>query len=285
MERLLRLDRRVIFACVFLGVVVPLLVEFHLPIGATPPVQAVYDALERQVEAKQRPLVLVCFSYGASTEPEMQPMARALLRHLFGRNARVLAMCLWPEAPGMAQEALQTTAAEFGRVYGRDYVFLGYKPGASSVILNMGQSFADTFPADASGTRVDSLEVTRSIRNLGSVDLVIDLAAGDSVEYWWIPYGQEKFGFPLVAGCTAVMAPDLYPFLQSGQLTGVVGGLAGAAEYESLVGSPGAATAGMRAQSVTHVIIVLFVLGGNAGYLVTRRRHGMRREREGAGER
>ena len=70
------------------------------------------------------------------------------------------------------------------------------------------------------------------------------------------------------------MSPDLYPFLQSRQLVGLLGGLAGAAEYEALLGLPGSATAGMEPQSVTHVIIILFILLGNTVYFTTRRRGG-----------
>lgn len=276
MASLLSLDRRVIFVFVFLGVALPLLIDFHLPINPTGPVQAVYDTVDRVAGSHEEPVVLMCFSYGASTEPEMQPMAEALLRHAFRRNMKVVAMCLWPEAPGLAQEALDITASEYGRSYGTDYAFVGYKPGTFSVIMNMGQSFSDAFPLDAWGARVDTLALTRSIQTLADFDLVVDLAAGDSIEYWWIPYGQEKFGFPFAAGCTAVMAPDLYPFLQSGQLQGVIGGLAGAAEYESLIGRVGDATAGMRAQSITHLIIILFVLFGNVAYFVGRRRAGTR---------
>ena len=103
-------------------------------------------------------------------------------------------------------------------------------------------------------------------------DLVFDLAAGDSIEFWWIPYGQGKYKIPFAAGCTAVMAPDLFPFFQSGQLRGFLGGLVGAAEYEKLVELPGTATAGMSAQSVTHLIIALFIILGNAGYFLVRRR-------------
>ena len=68
------------------------------------------------------------------------------------------------------------------------------------------------------------------------------------------------------------MAPDLYPFLQSGQMKGLLGGLAGAAEYEALVGAPGLGTTGMQPQSVTHLIIILFILVGNTVYFITRRR-------------
>lgn len=271
MQRLMNIDRRIIFVLVFLGVAIPLLVDFYLPIKPTSTVQAVYDEIER-VAAIDEGTVLLSFSYGASTEPEMQPMARSLVRHCFSRDIKVVAICLWPEAPGLAQEVLQTTAAEFGKTYGVDYAFMGYKPGNYSVILNMGQDFHDAFSRDAWGARSNTLPLTRDIRSLRDFDFVFDLAAGDSIEFWWIPFGQEKFGFPFAGGCTAVMAPDLFPFLQSRQLIGLIGGLAGAAEYEILMDRRDSATEAMRAQSITHVIIIAFILFGNAVFFLTRRR-------------
>jgi hypothetical protein len=138
--------------------------------------------------------------------------------------------------------------------------------------MNMGQEVHSAFPNDAWGTATSALPLMQRVHTFSDVDLVFDLAAGDSIEFWWIPYGQEKYRFPFAGGCTAVMAPDLFPFLQSGQLRGLLGGLAGAAEYEGLIGHPGSATTGMRAQSVTHLIIVAFILIGNAAYFASRRR-------------
>jgi len=267
-QKLLDIDRRIIFVLVFVAVAVPLLAGMVMPITPTKEVQAAYDEIEKRAAGD---VVLVSFSYGASTVPEMQPMARAILRHAFRRELKIVAICLWPEATGLAQEVLEDMAAEFELQYGVDYTFMGYKPGNFSVILNMGQDFHSAFPQDNWGAKADELELTRPLRSLKDFDLVFDLAAGDSIEFWWIPYGQEKFGFPFAAGCTAVMAPDLYPFLDSGQLNGLLGGLAGAAEYETLVNHPGTASKGMSAQSFAHLIIVAFVIIGNAAYFVSRR--------------
>ena len=52
------------------------------------------------------------------------------------------------------------------------------------------------------------------------------------------------------------------------------GGLAGAAEYESLIRHPGTATEGMRPQSVTPLILIAFILFGNAMYFLHRRSTG-----------
>ena len=119
--------------------------------------------------------------------------------------------------------------------------------------------------------RADSLEITRKIHTLKDFSFVFDFAAGNTIDEVWIPYGQEKYKFPLGGGCTAVIAPDLFPYLQSKQLVGLIGGLAGAAEYESLIERSGAAITGMRPQSVTHVIIIAFIVLGNIMYFLHRR--------------
>ncbi|MSR81603.1 MAG: hypothetical protein EXS58_01570 [Candidatus Latescibacteria bacterium] len=263
------LDRRIIFLCVFLGVAIPLLLPFSLPVNITPPVEAVYHQVERI--AAEKGTVLLSFDYGPGSEAELQPMARAVLRHCFSRQIKVVAICLWPDAPGLAQEVLQATAAESGMRYGVDYAYMGYKPGGASVVLNMGQEFRNAFAQDARGVSADSLAVLRGIHSLRDFGLVFDLAAGSTIDQVWIPYGQEKYRFVLAAGCTAVMAPDLFPFLQSGQMAGLIAGLAGAAEYEKLVGRLDSATAGMQAQSITHLVIIAFIVLGNILYFLARR--------------
>ena len=88
---------------------------------------------------------------------------------------------------------------------------------------------------------------------------------------------QSRFHVILVAGCTAVSAPEYYPYYQSGQLVGLLGGLAGAAEYEKLVDVTGTATRGMDAQSLGHLAIILFIIIGNVLYFRSRRAGGRTR--------
>ena len=108
---------------VFLGVAVPLLAGIYLPITPADEVQDAYDQIEK-LEAGD--IALMSFSFGASTVPEMLPMARAVLSHAFSRDIKVVAICLWPEAPGITQQVLDEMAAEFDLEYGVDYAFRGY---------------------------------------------------------------------------------------------------------------------------------------------------------------
>ena len=101
--------------------------------------------------------------------------------------------------------------------------------------------------------------------------MVIDITGSALFEYW-IMFAYQKHGCKVGAGVTAVTATDAYPFLQAGQLVGLPGGLSGAAEYEELVGKPDAARAGMDAQSIVHVLILLLILLGNITYFALRRK-------------
>jgi hypothetical protein len=100
---------------------------------------------------------------------------------------------------------------------------------------------------------------------------VLTINSTSGIDYW-ITYGQGRYKFPLAAAATAVMAPNYYPYLQSGQLFGLIGGLRGAAEYEELVGEPGPAVKGMFVQSISHLLIVALIILGNISYFASRRK-------------
>ncbi len=63
----------------------------------------------------------------------------------------------------------------------------------------------------------------------------------------------------------------MYPYYDSGQIIGFLGGLKGAAEYEVLNGIPGSGVEGMDAQTIAHLFMILLVILGNLGYFLERR--------------
>jgi predicted lipid-binding transport protein (Tim44 family) len=74
------------------------------------------------------------------------------------------------------------------------------------------------------------------------------------------------------AGNTAVQAPMAYPYLQSGQLDGLLGGMAGGAELEKLTGFTDKATTFIKSQSFAHVVVILFIVIGNIAFFRDRGR-------------
>jgi hypothetical protein len=135
----------------------------------------------------------------------------------------------------------------------------------------MGQNYRIPFPTDYYNVPLDSLPMMDRIRNYSDVKAVINIS-GTSATDWWISYGNGRYGIPLAIGVTGVMATDYYPYLQTNQIFGMLGGMVGAAEYETLVNTPGPAVESMKVQVVAHTIVIIFIIIGNIGYFATRRK-------------
>jgi hypothetical protein len=264
-----RVDRRFIFVLIFVAVAWPLIQPMRLPIDVSPPVQGIYDAIDAVPEGS---IVMLGGDYSPDTMPELQPMVETFVRHAFSKDLRVVIACLWPASPPLIERVTTPLAEEFGKEYGTDYVNLGYMAGGIVTLLGMGASIPNTFPSDYGGTPVGEIPLMREVEDFDDIALVMEVSAGTPGTREWVQQVQSRFGVTLASGVTAVSAPNFYPYIQSGQLVGLLGGLKGAAEYETLVEAPGDATKGMDAQSIVHALIVFFIILGNVTYFVSRGR-------------
>lgn len=133
-------------------------------------------------------------------------------------------------------------------------------------MVSMGSSIPNTFPGDFRGTKVSEIPVMQGVNNYSDVKLIVNISGGYPGTKEWVQQVQARYSIGLVSGCTAVSAPEYYPYYQSGQLQGLLGGMKGAAEYEMLVGRTGLGRRGMDAQSIAHLIIFIFIVLGNLAY-------------------
>ncbi len=275
-EKMFAIDRRWVYLALGLAILISLLIPFSIPIPISDEAQNIYDYVD-QVEPGDA--IHLALDYDPSTLAELHPMTLAILKQCFDHKVKVVITALHQFGPGMAAAAIDTAVARHEELYGEkmksgeDYVFLGYKPYPALIILGMGQNYRIPFPADYYGVMLDSLPMMDDIQNYDDIEAIINVS-GTSATDWWIAYGQGRYNVPLAIGVTGVMATDYYPYLQTGQIFGILGGLKGAAEYETLVGTPGKAVDGMKVQIVAHLIIILFIVIGNIGYFSTRKRRG-----------
>jgi hypothetical protein len=276
------IDRRIIFTLIFVAVAWPLIQPMRLPIDVSPPVQRLYDAIEAIPPGS---IVMLGGDYSPDTMPELQPMVDTFIRHAFENDLRLVVACLWPASPPLVETALTPLAQEYGKEYGTDFVNLGYMAGGIVTLLGMGASIPNTFPTDYGfgsegipSRPVGEIPLMQEVQNFDDIAFVMEVSAGTPGTREWVQQIQGRYRVSIGSGTTAVGAPNFYPYVQSGQLTGLLGGLKGAAEYETLVGHPGDATKGMDAQSIVHALIVVFILLGNVVYLLSLRRE--RREAE-----
>ena len=291
-EKFMKIDRRIIFIFIFLGVLIPFFFKFGIPVGSSPETDALYRYID---DLPKGSIILISTDYDMASRPELYPMAKAVVRHAFTKGLRVVSMCLWPNGVGLAESCVTEVATDINKDrpqdkrlrHGKDYLITGYRAGAGFVIMGIGDSFSKTFGSSSKvtevidGKKVDSpsvsledkasLPIMNDIKNFSSFKISIPFAAGATPDAW-IEFAGARYHQPIGLGLTAVSAPRYYPFFP-GQLKGLVGGLKGAAEYESLINDKkGLATGGMDAQSAAHIVIILFIILGNIAYFTAKKK-------------
>ncbi|MXY49796.1 MAG: hypothetical protein F4Y38_10960 [Gemmatimonadetes bacterium] len=290
-DSILQIDRRIIFLLIGAAVCIPLLLKPRFQDSPTPIVQSIFDTVERLPSGSR---VFLSFDYGPDTAPELDPMAKALVRHTMTRGHEVSFFTLFPEGVGQIKKITDNLLpVEFpDKAYGRDYVNLGYKAGLGGAINTMVVNFRTLVNADAEGTPLDDLPITADVDEMVDYVIILSLTAGDPGLKEWIQFAGDIAGIPVMGGGTAVVAPELYPYYPQ-QLVGLMGGLKGASEYESALvdrypayrNATMEATMRMGPQVVTHVLIVLLVLLGNLAYFFGRSGRAARAGRTGQGNR
>lgn len=276
-ERMMNLDRRWVYLIIGLVVVITAIVPFDVPLYVTPEVKSVYDFVE---SLNSGDILMIGVDYAPEAMAELHPMNYAITRQCFKRDIKLLLCCLHQNGPGMVEQVISQVSKEYNKVNGVDYVYLGYKPYPGITILAMGQNFRIPFPEDYYGTPLDSLPMMRGLTNFDNVKAILNISAGSGTEYW-INYANGRYNALLAIGVTGVMTSDYYPFLQSRQIFGLIGGMKGAAEYEYLAEKGGyiskeknqlSAYKSMPIQTTTHVVIILFIVIGNIGYFMSKRK-------------
>jgi len=272
-ERMSMLDRRWIYLILAVVVTGSLLIDFKVPIRVDKEVRAVYDFVET---LRPGDYIHMAIDYDPGSLAEMHPMTYTIMEQLLAKDVKVIITALSQNGPTMVEESMHQIMDSLkihykkDIVYGRDIVFLGYKPYPGIVILGMGQNYRIPFPGDYYNTPLDSIPMMNGVINYDQVKGIILITSTSGIDYW-ISYANGRYKAKLAAGLTGVMAADYYPYLQSGQLFGLMSGMLGAAQYETLVKRPGDATDAMRPQVWAHMIIILFIVIGNVGYFISRR--------------
>lgn len=292
LEKLDSLDRRIIFLIIGLVVLFPLLVPLDLPIETT---QLTEDAFNAVDNLPQDAKILVSFEYGPSTKPELHPMAISMLRHLFSKGNKVIVMCLWPDGLFMANEALEQVAhREFDLLYGVDYVNLGYRPGNEAIIKGITKSFEANFSIDSKGISITKIPIMHDVQTIKDVDFIFSLSAGYPGAIEWVLYAGDPLKVPVSSGNTSIQVNQLLPYVKSGQMKGIIAGMPGATEYESMLVDKVRNETGLLtdhaktllpvfetqrdakkfigAQSIAHLAIVIFIILGNISYFVKRKK-------------
>jgi hypothetical protein len=267
-ERISSVDSRILYLLLTLAVALPLIIKPKTNIRVSEPVRSAFGAVDKLAPGS---VIMISIDFDPSSAPEVQPMLIGILRHAFKKDLKVIVMGQLALGLPLAEIALNQVAPEMNKVYGKDYVNIGYRPGYTAMMVGIGREIRDYFRTDYRGVPLDSFEFMRKVHNYKDIGLLVSLAHG-AVADVWIQFVGGRYNQDIIVGCTGVNAPNLYQYLNAGQIEGIIGGLQGAAEYETLLEKPGSATLGMPAQSWGHGLIILLLIIGNVGFLLSRKK-------------
>ena len=268
------IERRVVFLYIALAISLPLLMQKSAPVPVTPDVQQLVDALDKLPPGAK---VLAAFDYDPASAPELQPMGVAFFKYAFKHDFKVIIMGLWPQGPQQANQAIieamqDPEIAAKNLQVGEDYVNLGFQSGNEFVIQSMGSGFKRMFPTDDRRIPYDDIPLLNDITDFSNIDFIFNLSAGKPGTVEWVQIAVDRFGAKCGAGNTAVQAPQVYPYLRSGQLIGLLGGMSGGAEFEKAVNEKGQASTFIFAQMISHATVIAFIIIGNMAFFISRKK-------------
>ena len=270
MSFLRNVDRRIIYAIIIVAIAIPVLMPLNLPIGAATEVKNCYNAIDN---LKPGDVVMVSFDYSISAVAQIGPQAEIMLKHLFSKEGvKVFGLSFWADGKIFMDEYFDQFGKENNKVYGEDYVKLGYIIGAETAMTRVGQDIHKTFPEDSEGNKIQDLPMMADIKSGDDVDLVIQLSTGNPGPAELIRQVVDPYDTDFIVGMNSVSVVGNLPFYSSGQMDGFLNGSVGAAGYESLMGVRATASSSQDPLSLSVIMVTLFIIVGNIGYFTNKDR-------------
>jgi hypothetical protein len=231
-------QRLFVFLVIAVAAILPLLPGASLGLVGAPQLSEAGGKMYENIDGiKPGDRVLVAFDYDATQAPEMDALARAVMRHLLARKARVSIISLYPAGPAAAQVVINDLSQSVSNTTPITITNLGYAPGQSMAIPYI----------------------------IGAVPFskVIELAAAPDTVRWWAEQLPRSDPPSLWAGVSAQAEPMSQPYLTSGQVGGMIVGVPDAIAYEFKLGLAKPGVAPLDSIAVANVaLVVLIVLGG-----------------------
>ena len=280
-------SRLIIYLFVLLALGAPLVLKLTLPPVRMAAAEKFFEAIEN-LEANKPGLALVSLDWTPGTLAESGSQSDLLIEHLMLRRVKFAVMTLVAQAEPLLTSvpekiALRVKAATGVQPqYGVDWINLGYRPGAALAIRGIADapSLVEFFKRDVFGNSLSSSALFGGVSTINDLRGVFQISSMQSLLEYYVQFFQKDGKQPLyLHGCTSISVPQAYIYLDSGQMAGLLEGIAGAAWYDKqmqdrypsrMIGEAQLINTGL---GVAQLVVLLFIVVGNiVGFLAWRRR-------------
>lgn len=283
--------RRLIYLVMILAVGLPIIFGVSQKPSRLVSAERMYDVVD-SVSVQPGEVAMVWLDFGPNTIAENEPQATVLLEHLFRRRIPVILLSQYQQAErfltSIPNEVAQRLEAEMPGQhwrYGEAWVNVGFRPGGAIFIQSMvsASDLSKFLGRDVNGMPLMHYPTFAAIGGVERVKLVGEITGLVGVFDNIVQFFQKSEYRPtLVHGCTSITIPEAYIFLDSGQLKGLLEGIAGAAWYSEVQKEKHPKSENQKllvtntALSAAHIVLILLIVAGNIAPFIQRwrERHG-----------
>jgi hypothetical protein len=272
MERISKVDSRVIFALLLVIMCTALIIPIGMPMRISANTQNAFNWINANINAGD--IILLSFDYDFGNMPENYTGMLAVMRMAMLKDARVITTSMWASGGLVAERAIQELAAEFtNKTYGVDFLHLGFKPGGETYISAlMDDIMSAAAHVDGFGNSLSNYPIMGYVRNLRDVALVVTGGSGSPGAHQWVNMYATPTAMPYIGVIESVSIPQHAQNLQTGIMTAMIPGMRGSAEMERLTDNLGMSNAAMDAQSMVHLFVFILMFLGNLNYFLSRKK-------------
>ena len=265
-HKLQSIDPRVLYVVLLVIIAAPMLFPgMTLPIVPGQQSKDAFATIQKLGAQKPAKLVLLDGVWSASTRGESAWQTQAIMLQLMRLRIPFAIMSADPQNPQLMENIADALAKKNGYVYGRDYINFGFQVAYTQTLKGIVRDIKGTLKTDWTGKPLSGFSIMANVNSIKDVGAIAEITPSSTLDSW-LGLVTQIYHTPLIYVPTAVMAPEGYPFRDSGQIAGIVIGVKGAGDYENLMGVKLEGTQVSTALSLVYALIIFLVILGNIGY-------------------
>jgi hypothetical protein len=256
------LDRRVIYWILAGIICFTILIPVGLPLKVSSRTQDFYNKLK---ELPDGSTIMLSIDATIETWVENGPGAIAIAKYIASRRFKTVIWGFIPDTSLLTEKYMIPIFKEAGLKNGTDYAFIGFFPGVETTVSRLAQDIHGVIKKDFYGTPLKELPMMKDIKSAKDIALGVLIDGTDSTEYYVRHWNPE--GVPIISTVVGILITGIMPFVESGQVSGILLGSRGNAEFEKLVGHLGKGVGMMDMLSITQTVLIIFLILGNYSFI------------------
>lgn len=268
LERIEKLNTKIIILLAVVIITYCVVFPFSVPITISARTRHMYQLIS---EVPDGSTILVNDESGPSVwrTPDQYPNVIAVMYQLLRKNCKfIFFSSMMPDNSQLFID-MEIKSGDFpiaatpGKVYGIDWVIVGWVAGMEAGLAEFGKDLKAAKVIDWLGNSLYDMPLMKNIKSAADFDLLL-IASGTLGDTEGV-FRQIQTPYKLkTVVCTGTSTqPSYMAYVSSGQVQEVIYGPQIAAEYETLIGRPGVglATVSSTTTMVAYSIVVFFIIG------------------------